>query len=91
MESKALHVWVSGRVQGVSYRYYTKLKAEGLGVQGWVRNLRDGRVEAWFEGTDIQLEAIAQWCEEGSPMAQVTKVERQEETPQGIKNFQILR
>lgn len=91
MNKAAIHVWVSGRVQGVSYRYYTKLKAEELGIKGWVRNLSDGRVEAWFEGSKEQLQAIAQWCASGSPMAMVTGVEQETETAQGMKDFQILR
>ena len=91
MEQKAVHVWVSGRVQGVSYRYYTSLKAEELGIKGWVRNLTDGRVEAWFEGTEEQLEAMTAWCHQGSPMAAVTHVEQRFKEIQAIKDFQILR
>ena len=91
MNETAIHVWVSGRVQGVSYRYYTKLKAEELGIKGWVKNLPDSRVEAWFEGSEEQLLAIAQWCKSGSPMAMVTGIEQQTETAQGFQDFQILR
>ena len=82
MNETAIHIWISGRVQGVGYRYSTKLKAEKLGVKGWVRNLPDGRVEAWFEGSEEQLQAIAQWCTSGSPMAMVTGVKQQTEKAQ---------
>lgn len=64
-----LHVWITGRVQGVGYRYATQQKARQLGLAGWVRNLADGRVEAVFEGNPDDLEAIAQWCAQGPPAA----------------------
>ncbi len=91
MTKKAIHVWISGRVQGVSYRYYTSVKAEELGIKGWVRNLPDGRVEALFEGTDKQLKEMTEWCHQGSPMASVKNVEQQWEEAEGIKDFRILR
>ena len=91
MVQKAIHVWVSGRVQGVGYRYYTSLKADELGIKGWVRNLTDGRVEAWFEGTQEQLQVMTEWCYQGSPMAAVTNVEQHFEQIKAIKDFRILR
>ncbi|RLF60052.1 MAG: acylphosphatase, partial [Thermoplasmata archaeon] len=45
-----VHVYISGKVQGVFFREYTRRKAKNLGIKGWVRNLPDGRVEAIFEG-----------------------------------------
>jgi acylphosphatase len=68
-------VWISGKVQGVGYRYATQKMAQKLGVTGWVQNLPDGRVEAIFAGTRSQVEAMLQWCYEGSRDAQVEKVE----------------
>ncbi|NOZ59153.1 MAG: acylphosphatase, partial [Euryarchaeota archaeon] len=65
------HVFISGRVQGVFYREYTRRKAQELGVKGWVRNLPDGRVEAVFEGEDRAVDEMVRWCWEGSPYASV--------------------
>ena len=52
MVKARIHVFVSGRVQGVFFRQTTKQLAESLGVNGWIRNLQDGRVEAVFEGEE---------------------------------------
>ena len=52
------HVLVSGRVQGVGFRWYAREKAEELGLAGWVRNLPDGRVEAWLEGEEEAVTAM---------------------------------
>jgi acylphosphatase len=58
--SKALHVWVEGRVQGVFFRDSTQRKAASLGLTGWAKNLPDGRVEAWFIGSaDACRKALA--------------------------------
>jgi acylphosphatase len=69
-----LHALVSGRVQGVWFRAYTQRKARELGLTGWVRNLPDGRVEVMAEGPRPQLEALAQWLWQGSPLSKVTDV-----------------
>lgn len=69
-----LHALVSGRVQGVWFRAYTQRKARELGLTGWVRNLPDGRVEVVAEGPRPQLEALAQWLWQGSPLSKVTDV-----------------
>jgi acylphosphatase len=75
MTDKRAHVFVSGRVQGVSFRYYTVRQASDKGVRGWVRNLADGRVEAMFEGPQEKVEAMVQWCHQGPPAARVSEVE----------------
>ncbi|MEM2908391.1 MAG: acylphosphatase [Candidatus Hadarchaeales archaeon] len=69
------HVYVSGRVQGVFFRYETKERADELGVTGWVKNLPDGRVEAIFEGEKDKVEKMVNFCRAGPPGARVTKVE----------------
>jgi acylphosphatase len=71
MAQKRAHVLISGRVQGVSFRYYTVQEAESVGVEGWVRNLWDGRVEAVFEGKGEAVEHMVSWSKHGPPSAQV--------------------
>lgn len=65
---------VAGRVQGVSFRYYTVLQAQKLGIRGWVRNLPDRTVEVCAEGPRAQLEEMLKFLHVGSPAAQVTHV-----------------
>lgn len=69
------HVFVSGKVQGVYFRDTTRKQASRNGVNGWVRNLPDGRVEAVFEGDEEAVEALVEFCHEGSPAAHVENVE----------------
>ena len=69
------HVLISGRVQGVSFRWHTQRKAQELGLTGWVCNLWDGRVEAIFEGPEPVVKEAVAWCHHGDPPAQVSKVE----------------
>lgn len=83
MAEKRAHVFISGRVQGVSYRYYTVQEATRKGVKGFVRNLMDGRVEAVFEGDEEAVEHMVNWCHSGSPAASVQDVEVDWEEPRG--------
>ena len=68
------HAIISGRVQGVFFRMETKRAADRFGVSGWVRNQRDGTVEAIFEGDQDKVDAVLEWCNEGPPSAKVTDV-----------------
>ena len=81
------HVFVSGRVQGVSFRWYAIQHARRTGVAGWVRNLADGRVEAVFEGSRAAVDAMVGWAQEGPPAARVTGVEVSWEEPEGLSEF----
>ena len=74
-EKVRAHVYISGTVQGVFFRSNTRAKALELGISGWVRNLRDGRVEAVFEGEKEDIDRILDWCRRGPPLAGVDHVE----------------
>jgi len=90
-ERTRAHVFVTGRVQGVYYRANTRDTADEHGVDGWVRNLDDGRVEAVFEGPEDAVAAMVEWCHEGSPAANVEDVAVEYEEPQGEEGFRIRR
>jgi acylphosphatase len=66
------HVFVSGRVQGVFFRQTTQLKAQSLGVKGWIKNLFDGRVEAIFEGEENATKELVDFSRKGPRGALVT-------------------
>ena len=81
------HVFVSGLVQGVSFRWYTIQHARRHELGGWVRNLPDGRVEAVFEGRRESVEQMVGWAGQGPPSARVTDVEVAWEEPEGLGEF----
>lgn len=85
------HIFVSGRVQGVGYRASTADMATLLKLNGWVRNLPDGRVEAVFEGPQETVEEIIRWCRQGPPAAKVQDVAVESEEPKGDRSFRINR
>jgi acylphosphatase len=71
----ALHLVIRGSVQGVGYRASMEAAAAASGVSGWVRNLRDGAVEAYVQGEAAAVEKMVAWCRRGPPAARVTSVE----------------
>ena len=83
------HVYVSGQVQGVSFRDATRQQAKELGLGGWVRNLQDGRVEAVFEGESETVRQMIEWCESGPSSADVDDVSVEQETPEGLSGFEV--
>ncbi|HAA27831.1 MAG TPA: acylphosphatase [Cyanobacteria bacterium UBA8553] len=85
------HVFVSGRVQGVGYRYFTMDEANRLGVNGWVRNLSDGRVEAVFEGSKTVVDEMIRWCYKGPIAAVVKDVAIEYEELEGLRGFETRR
>lgn len=83
MSKSRVHLFISGRVQGVFFRARTRDEARQRGLAGWVKNLYDGRVEAVFEGEDEDIQAIINWCRTGPPHAAVTDVSVEGETFRG--------
>ena len=78
---ECIRVVIEGRVQGVGFRYHTCAEARALGVNGWVRNCPDGRVEAEFEGSEDALQAMLAWCQRGPAMARVSRVVTERQRP----------
>ncbi len=87
---KQIHVWISGIVQGVGYRFWTKNEAQKLNLKGWVRNLPDGRVEAVFQGEIQDIVIMLKNCRQGSSLASVDEVESNEEELEKLDNFKII-
>lgn len=85
-----LRAVISGKVQGVGYRYSTRDKARSLGLVGWVRNLADGRVEAMTEGERRQVNIMMEWFKQGPPAAEVDGVEIDELPVGKFGEFEIL-
>ena len=84
------HILVSGRVQGVYFRENTRKKAQELGVFGWVRNLKDGKVEALFEGDKEKVERMVDWARQGPSSAKVENIEIDWQDYKGeFENFQL--
>jgi acylphosphatase len=81
--------FVSGRVQGVGYRYFTLHAAEALGVNGFARNLNDGRVEVVAEGSDEALAAFEEKLRQGPSFSSVDNLDRTAIEPRGDRGFHI--
>jgi acylphosphatase len=73
-ENTRVHLIVSGRVQGVFFRAETQQAAARFGVSGWVRNKRDGTVEAVAEGKKNDVMSLIEWCKTGPPLSRVERV-----------------
>jgi acylphosphatase len=85
----ARKVIVDGRVQGVGFRQACAQAARRNRVAGWVRNRRDGRVEALFEGPTDAVVRMIEWCRAGPPLASVTEVAVSEVAPEGRSDFRV--
>jgi len=92
-----MHVVIHGRVQGVGYRAWTEVTALERGLEGWVRNRRDGSVEAVFGGSDNEVAAMIVDCRRGPPGARVETIDQREATPEEVASrrgeelFSVLR
>ena len=87
-EAVRRRVVVHGRVQGVFFRDTARREASAQGVSGWVRNTREGTVEAVFEGEREAVERLVGFAEDGPEGAQVERVETFDEEPEGLAGFE---
>lgn len=86
-----LHLLISGRVQGVWFRQFTRQQAEAYGVTGWVRNLPGGRVEAVLSGEARAVRQVEAWLNKGPELANVAEVESAQVTYQPFDGFEVRR
>ena len=94
MNFKEMNLMISGRVQGVGFRHFTRTNAEDLGLKGWVRNLNNGDVEALFQGSEEKLERMLEKLKNGPMPARVDRVNIVEETenPDNMEEtFRVVR
>lgn len=85
----ARRLTISGRVQGVGFRYALADQAQSRNLSGWVRNRRDGSVEALVAGPEPEVEALIAWAHRGPPAARVTALAVEAATP-GAEGFEII-
>lgn len=81
---------ISGRVQGVGYRDWMCAQAEALGLSGWVRNRRDGTLEAVVDGDPAAVEELMRACRRGPRLAEVTSIEEDFADPVAEPGFRRL-
>ena len=86
---RRVHVVVRGAVQGVGYRYTLRMVAREAGVAGWVRNRRDGSVEAEVEGAEAQVDEVLAWMAEGPPGSRVESATVTDAEPSGDRGFEV--
>ena len=84
------HVFVSGNVQGVGFRWAARSRAAELGLTGWVRNLPDERVELCFQGEQRAVDKMEDWCSAGPPYSRVTSISVFDDAPvEGETSFEV--
>jgi len=90
MSNSRIHIFVSGRVQGVFFRVNTREEALKLNLTGWVRNLPDSRVEILAEGEEKKLKKLLKWSKKGPFLAEVEKVDYKWENYSGeFDSFEV--
>jgi len=87
---KSIRLYITGSVQGVFFRTFVKQNAEKLDVNGFVRNLEDGRVEIFLEGDTDNVDKMIEVCKKGPKHSQIRDVQIKSETFQDFRNFKIL-
>jgi acylphosphatase len=87
---KTVHVTIEGRVQGVGFRAWTEYEALARGIRGWVRNRRDGSVEAVFAGDAAAVDAMVAACRQGPRASSVTHISAEPVADDGKPGFRAL-
>ena len=85
-----LDLVIEGRVQGVGYRYYAKMKAESLSIKGSLQNLRDGSVFVTAQGEKIAMDKFVRWCYKGPPGAIVRNIEKVQGKTEELSEFRVI-
>ena len=87
---KSVRLYINGTVQGVFFRDFIKTEADKLDLKGFVRNLEDGRVEVFLEGSQDNIDKMIEICKVGPKHSQIRSVETKEEKFQDFKVFKVL-
>jgi len=87
---KSVRLYITGKVQGIFFRSFVKENAERYNVKGFVRNLEDGRVEAFIEGDSEDVNKMIELCSKGTKESNITNVEIKPEKFQDFKVFKVL-
>lgn len=88
-KKKNVHIFLSGRVQGVGFRAFIRKNANKLGVNGWVKNLQDGRVEAVFTGERKNVNKLIELVKKGPRFAKVNNIEIRDDIDENFNDFKI--
>ena len=83
------HIYISGRVQGVGFRAFTRNQAATFDIKGWVKNLSDGRVELVIQGEKSKVKAMINKVKEGPSFARVDDIEINDEKSENFNDFKI--
>ena len=88
-EEKIVHIFLTGRVQGVGFRAFIRKNAQKLNIKGWAKNLNDGRVEAVFSGSKEKVNKLIKLVKKGPRFANVKNIEIKNDIDEEFKNFEI--
>ena len=89
MANKTIKGWIAGRVQGVNYRASMCAKANSLRLNGWVKNLADGRVAFWVDGEEADVIELIEWSRSGPTFARVDQVHTEDADQESFNGFEI--
>ncbi|MDB6096472.1 MAG: acylphosphatase [Francisellaceae bacterium] len=91
MSNKAIHCRIIGKVQGVNLRSQIKAKADKLNIKGWVKNMADGSVEAYFSAPEDRIALMQEWLPEGPTRAIIQQIIVNEQRIESVDKFEIIK